>query len=384
MTWPSRNRNIDYRAVAILLIVALPTLAIAGAVAVGVGQAQIRDSYSRLLGRMAQQTAAAVDAFVFRRIADVATLAKVPVVRDASEAASADPLDPQRVSEIDQVWRRHVGLPPDVMHLLDSPASHFLQDLVSGDPIYDELLITDRYGRLVAASGVTKDYYQGDERWWREAVSSRRISVSDVVWDESAQVFAIEVAAPIEARSGGVVGVLNAVINTRELFAAVTGVYAAGTGEAVLVRRDGTVVFSQASVDPTVHYFAATLLRDHLQGVQPGNAEYQMSFRATGADGQPQIVAIAPSQLARSFPQLQWVVAVSESEHTLFAPVRAQVTNLLLVLAIVAILFSAMTLWWSARLAAPPDPDLPEMELRLEKHAPVSGIGQDNAKDRVA
>ena len=333
---------------------------------------------------MAQQTAAAVDAFVFRRIADVATLAKVPVVRDASEAASADPLDQQRVSEIDQVWRRHVGLPPDVSNLLDSPPSHFLQDLVSGDPIYDELLITDRYGRLVAASGVTNDYYQGDERWWREAVSSRRISVSDVVWDESAQVFAIEVAAPIEAPSGDVVGVLNAVINTRELFAAVTGVYAAGTGEAVLVRRDGTVVFSQASVDPTVHYFAATLLRDHLQGVQPGNAEYQMSFRATGADGQPQVVAIAPSQLARSFPHLLWVVAVSESEHTLFAPVRAQVTNLLLVLAIVAILFSVMTVWWSARLAAPPDPDLPEMELRLEKHAHVSGIGQDNAKDRVA
>ena len=315
MTSPFHRRPINYRVVTILLVVTLPALVIAGAVALGIGQAQLRDSYGRLLERMAQQTASAADAFVFRRIADVATLAKVPVVRDASEATSADPLDPQRVNQIDKVWRRHVGLPPDVMHLLDSPASHFLQDLVSGDPIYAELLVTDRYGRLVAASGVTSDYYQGDERWWREAANRRRISVSDVAWDESAQAFALEVAAPIEARSGGVVGVLKAVIDTRELFAAVTGVYAAGTGEPVLVRQDGTMVFSRGSVDPTVHYFAATLLRDHLQGVQPGDAEYQMSFRATGADGQPQVVAIAPSQLARSFPRLPWVVAVSESEH---------------------------------------------------------------------
>ena len=105
MTSPFHRRPINSRAVTIFLIVTLPALAIAGAVAVGIGQAQLRDSYGRLLERMAQQTASAADAFVFRRIADVATLAKVPVVRDASEATSAAPLDPQRVSQIDQVWR---------------------------------------------------------------------------------------------------------------------------------------------------------------------------------------------------------------------------------------------------------------------------------------
>ena len=380
----SHRHPINYRALTILLIVTLPALVIAGAVALGIGQAQLRDSYGRVLGRMAQQTASAADAFVFRRLADVSTLAKVPLVRDASETASADPLDVQRLGEIDRVWRRHVGLPPDVRDLLDSPASHFLHDLVSSDAIYDELLVTDRYGRLVAASGVTSDYYQGDERWWRDAADSGRLSVSDVAWDESAQAFAVEVAVPIEAESGGVVGVLKAVVDTRELFAAVTGVYAAGTGEPVLVRRDGTVVFSRVSSDPTAQYFAATLLRDHLQGVQPGDIEYQSYFRAAGADGQPQVVAIAPSQVARSFPQLPWVVAVSESERTLFAPVRAQVTNLLLVLGIVAILFSVMTVWWSARLATLPDADLRKMEMGLERHAHVSGIGQANAEDKVA
>ena len=383
MTSRAKPRYLDYRVVATLLIVTLPALAIGGALALGVGQAQLRDSYGRLLGRMAQQTASAADAFVFRRIADVLSLAKVPVVRAASEAASTEPLDPQRLSRVDQVWRRHVGLPPEVRTLLDNPASLFLHELVSADPVYDELLVTDRYGRLAAASGVTSDYYQGDERWWRDATDRGRLTVSDVAWDESAQAFAIEVAAPIEAKSGEIVGVLKAVIDTRELFAAVTGVYASGTGEPVLVRRDGTVVFSRRSVDPSTEYFAANLLRDHLQGMQPGDAEYQMYFRATNIDGEGQVVAIATTQIARSFPGLSWVVAVSEPEATLFGPVRAQVMNLLLVLAIVAVLFSVMTVWWSARLATPPDPDLADMELRLENHAHarVSGIGQDNERD---
>ncbi len=383
MTLTPHFPRINSRVLATLLLVALPALAVAGVVAIGVGQAQLRDSYGRLLGRMAEQTAASVDAFVFRRITDVVTLATVPIVRDASEIASAATLDLKQVNQIDRIWQQHVGLPPEARGLLDSPASRFLHEVVRNDSIYREILVTDRAGRLAAASGVTSDYFQGDERWWREATSTGRVTVSDVAWDESAAVYAIEVATPVEAGSGGVVGVLKAVIDTRELFAAVVGVYGAGTGERVLARSDGSVVFSRESVDPSTQYFAATLLRAHLEGVRPGDAEHRGYFRAAGADGRLHVVAIAPSQIARSFPELPWVVAVSESESALFAPVRAQVTNLLLVLLIAAVLFSIVAVWWSARLAAPPDPNLFEMELHLGKHPHVAGI-DERRKTEVA
>ena len=369
------------RVLAVILVVALPVSIVAGGIALGLGQSQLRNSYGEMLGRMAAQTSAAVDAFVFRRIIDVSTLAKTPLVRDTSETESGAELDPDGVAEIDRNWRRHVGLPPDAAVLLDSPTSRFLHEVVSGDPIYRELLVADRRGRLVAASGVTSDYYQGDEYWWREVVNKGLVSVTDVAWDESAEVFALEVAAPIEDHAGGVTGVLKAVIDTRELFAAVTGVRSEGTGTPALVRTNGSIVFSRQSVNPDTEYFASALLRDHLQGVQPGDAEFKTYFRAPSADGQPQLVALAPSQIARSFPELPWLVAVSESERILFAPVRAQGINLLIALGLVALVFGIVAVWWSASLAAPPDPNLEEMKMRLEQHARVHRI--DEGEERA-
>ena len=196
----------NLRVIATLLAVAFPALVVAGSIAWSVGQGQLRDSYGRLFVRMAEQSAAAVDAFVFRRIVDVATLAKTPLLGQASERASEMAFDQGAVEETDRTWTRHIGLPPDAAALLDSAESRFLHDVVRGDPIYREILVADRFGRLVAASGVTSDYFQGDEQWWLEASGQGLVTVSDVAWDESAQVFAVEVPRRLSrrpARSSG-------------------------------------------------------------------------------------------------------------------------------------------------------------------------------------
>ena len=93
----SRIAWVNYRVLAVILVVALPVSVVAGGIALGLGQSQLRDSYGEMLGRMATQTSAAVDAFVFRRIIDVTTLAKTPLVRDASETGSGVELDPDGV-----------------------------------------------------------------------------------------------------------------------------------------------------------------------------------------------------------------------------------------------------------------------------------------------
>ena len=110
----------NFRVIAVVLAVAFPVLVVAGYIALSVGQVQLRDSYGRLFVRMAEQSAAAVDAFVFRRLVDVATLAKTPLVRQTTERASEMAFDPQAVAETDRRWTRHGGLPPDAAALLDS------------------------------------------------------------------------------------------------------------------------------------------------------------------------------------------------------------------------------------------------------------------------
>ena len=57
------------------------------------------------LSQVAEHTAAAVDAYVFRRILDVSMMARVPTLRQAAAAGSAVPLDAERVKRLDREWQ---------------------------------------------------------------------------------------------------------------------------------------------------------------------------------------------------------------------------------------------------------------------------------------
>ena len=207
----------------------------------------------------------------------------------------------------------------------------------------------------MAASGVSTDYYQGDETWWTEAANTGQLWVGDVVFDESAGVFGLELVAPVfsSESAGALVGILKVIVDSRELLAAVGGVPVEGNPEAALVRRDGSIVFSRQSVDPDTEYYSADLLRQHLSSFRPGDPQAQAAYRARSSDGTEQMVAIAQTQLAASFPNLPWVVAVSASEADLYEPMRNQARNLVIVLALVAAIVLALVLWLSSGARGP-------------------------------
>ncbi|MBI2834965.1 MAG: cache domain-containing protein [Acidobacteria bacterium] len=379
--------HINYRVLTVLMLVALPLLAIGGLVALGVGQAQLRETSGLHLEQLAERTAAAVDAYVFRRVIDVSLLARIPQVRETAAAGSREPLDAERIRQIDQQWQREQKPPPAAAGLLENATSRFFRDLAERDQIYSELLLTDREGRLVAASDVATDYFQADEDWWRQAFNTRRTSVSDVRWDESTRTYAIEISVPVlAAGSDEVMGVLKAATNSREMLAAVSGLQLGGTGEAVLVRKDGSLVYSRRGVQAGTQFFAADLLRESLglAGApaeqrtraatdRAGDPQFRVHFSARTADRGRALVAVAPTQLGMSYSDLQWLVAVYQAEDELFAPVRAQMWYFLLLLATVAVAVLAFALWFSMRLAAPPF----EIDMELVKHAKVHRIDEE-------
>ena len=111
-----------------------------------------------------------------------------------------------------------------VAEVLGNSASRYFTDITRGDPIYRELLLTDRDGRLVAASNLTSDYNQSDEDWWKRVMSGAgdgEATVSDVRWDDSARTYAMEIAVPVPGEDGRPVGVLKAVADIREMLASV-------------------------------------------------------------------------------------------------------------------------------------------------------------------
>ncbi|MCX6550954.1 MAG: cache domain-containing protein, partial [Acidobacteria bacterium] len=234
--------HINLRVFVVLVFVSLPLFALAAVVVLGTGQAELRDAYGLQLMQTAQQTAATVDSYVFRRMIDVSILARVPDIRSVAVAGNLVKPDPAKILEFEKAWASNPSAAAARLGVFDNAASRYLRDIVENDRVYREIFVTDREGRLVAASNPTTNYYQADEAWWKEAFDDGvrgRVAVSDVQWDASSKTNALEFAVPIAERPGErLVGILKVVADARELLAVASGVRAGPSGEATLIRED--------------------------------------------------------------------------------------------------------------------------------------------------
>ena len=368
----ARFPALNTRVLTAVLLVSIPVLLIGAAIVLSVGQARLYDMNSTRLGQNAEYTAATVDAYVFRRILDAAVLGRVPDVRRAAAAGNDLAFDQAAVMEMDRRWQADRAAVAAHSGLLQSAASQFLADIVGHDPIYREILVTDRQGRLVAASNVTSDYFQADEDWWKASFDEGRgrVVVSDVRRDQSSGVYAFEISVPEPAPTGEqIAGVMKIVADSREMLVGIAGLDVGRTGEAMLVRPDGSIVFSRRSYDPKDRFFAADLLGEHLaQRQQLKQEPGPLTFTASGESGPARLVAIAPGQIARSYPNLNWLVALSVERDEIAAPFRSLVWYLVVVFALTAVAVLAIALWLSLRLAAPVLD--PAVDMHLVEHAP--------------
>jgi hypothetical protein len=373
-----RPAYFNARVLTVLLLVALPVLLLGAGAVMGVGQVRLREAQTAELRQIASYTAAAVDAYVYRRVLDAALLGRVPDIRRAAAEGNARPYDDAAVAAIDRDWIADGAAAAERLGLLATPASRFLADLVANDSVYREVLVTDRYGRLVAASGITSDYNQADEAWWYRAWDNGRgrVGVSDVARDESAQVYAFEVAVPVYALdSDAVAGVMKIVADSRETLAAIAGLEVGATAEAMLVRSDGTLVFRRRPHDPGDRFFGADLLRQGIvDRAQAALAPEPWSYDARSPEGSLRIVAVAPSQLSQSFPDLSWQMVVTVDRDELRAPLRSLVWYLVLVVGLTGVAVLAMALWLSLRLAEPPVD--PAYDMHLVEHPPLHRVGE--------
>lgn len=370
----STHLRINYRVFTVFLCVGLVMLAAAGVVVVGAGQARLRTSFGNHLADVATQTAASVDSYVFRRAIGTSILAIVPDIRREAALASAVTIDPALVREYDRQWSQKRTIPEAVAPVMRNAASLFLSEAAQNDQTYRELLLADRQGRLAGASGMTSDYYQGDEEWFTRAFGDGvhgRMYVGGVTWDESANTWALEISAPVEDPDGKqLAGVLKAVVDVREVVAMVAALRLGQTGDSALVTDEGKMVLGSLRPVADTSFFAADLLRERMQGVARQAVQGRISFGAQAPDGRQRLVGVGISQLRASFPHLTWLVVVSQDESELFEPVRFQLWSLLGVLGLTAIAVLGLALWFSLRLAAP----LPEEELHLVRHPAVGTI----------
>lgn len=353
--------RINSTVLSVFLLVGLPVLAAGVLLVLLNARATLRDTDGAHLANVAEQTAAGVDAYVYRKVLDVSMLGRT---RDVREAVQAPPS-------------------ADAARLTTNGASRYLADLVAHDSVYREVIVTNRQGQLVASSRATTTRDVSGEDWWKATVDeggAGRVFVTQLRWDPRESVSVMHVSAPVpEADSNQLMGVVRVVFDARELLAPVAGVQLGDTGMATLVRDNGSVVFSRTSTDPASRFFASQQLADGLSklSASEGTRQDGLHFTASGMDGTPYVVGVARSQLSRTFPNLSWLVAVSQAESELIGPVRSIGWHLLMVFLLTVVLVLALALYFSMRLHARPI----DADMELMEHRPVSRMPDTGEED---
>jgi len=127
------------------------------------------------------------------------------------------------IDNLDTEWRSQVGKAnaPLISKVIENPASDFLRKIVaeSGGQI-TEIFVMDSHGLNVASSGVTSDYWQGDEAKFSDTFGKGPAArhFGEVELDESTQTYQGQASLVIvDPDTGLPIGALTIGLNAESL-----------------------------------------------------------------------------------------------------------------------------------------------------------------------
>lgn len=126
------------------------------------------------------------------------------------------------INALDEEWRQEVNRPsrPLIDRVLATPVSAFLrhkEDQASG--AITEIFVMDAKGLNVGQSGITSDYWQGDEAKFQKTFDKgpSAVFVDDARKDESTQMLQSQVSMTIVDEHGKPIGAITVGVNLDQL-----------------------------------------------------------------------------------------------------------------------------------------------------------------------
>ena len=255
---------------------------------------------------------------------EVGNLTRVSQILDAVSVSNRDRMEgtalDTQVEEREGDW---LTQDPEASRLqsriLNNEASRFVRKFNSITADFREIMVTDALGRLVAASNKTSDYFQGDERWWQYAYQEGQGNSfhGDIRFDESANVYGMEIAHPIrDPSSNQVIGVIKAIADAHEISALVAATRLGPTSEAVLIASDGTGILGP---ERTVRYRFA----EPISLGEPGRRYTEaIEVLALPAEERRVFLGLPRFRLKDRMPELDWILVVQEPYEEVYSPFR--------------------------------------------------------------
>ncbi|MBC7139329.1 MAG: hypothetical protein H5U17_11435 [Defluviimonas sp.] len=156
---------------------------------------------------------------------EVGAWARNPVLINAIRASNAAhaALTAEGITALDLAWRAEIGAPerPTITPVMDNPASDFLRAQVqAAGGMITEVFVMDATGLNVATSGLTSDYWQGDEEKFTETfrAGAGALHLGEVELDESTQIYQAQVSMTVtDPATGQPIGAITVALDAESL-----------------------------------------------------------------------------------------------------------------------------------------------------------------------
>jgi hypothetical protein len=342
MSSNSLEMRVSLQTLLIALVVVLVPLNFLGLYLISESNTSLQQVMGAHFRTIAQADATTAVQFVNDRVIDVGAIAMEPAVVDAVvganqayERKSAEAIA-ANIAEIDKKWDTPAG-DATVEAMLSSPVSRLLQSRREIDPRFLKIIVADESGVPIAATNKPLHYAPVDNLYWQAVSAQGRggIYVSEVLYDEESRADYFRIGFPIYGKgSRRFIGAASALIDVSSLFSRFSQAQVERSARTIVVGEDGTVI-SASNVTPSMKLkseeYAA--VRDVLGSLQGRQAGYVVAPMRRGS----RIMGFADTGLKQMYPNLSWLVMVSQDEREALASVRT-VGHFAILMAVVALL----------------------------------------------
>ncbi|MBN1179035.1 MAG: GAF domain-containing protein [Anaerolineae bacterium] len=259
----------------------------------------------------------------------------------------------------------------DMVQVVIDPRLNFatfqLQEYVETFPNHVNLLLTDQYGGVVAATHRPFNYYQGEEAWWQAAYNNGAGSfyIGQPQEDRGLGYTLVTMAAPVLSPDNEVIGVVRTSFRMLPIYRAVDRVQLGETGHLILVDQEGTIV-----ADPYLERRGEKVpFSWRTEDLLRGETHWD---DLVDSDGTPVLIGHAPitaiSRLgaeADTVRAMGWVAIIQQDETEAYAPVARTVRSGILSAAAFALVSAIVGYVVVRRTIIPPITELAETARRM-------------------
>jgi len=351
---------------AVMLILSVIGVSIGYSLSYGLLKNLIGSERREIAGRIAYTVVEMLN----EEIDDIEGLSNLPLIKrkilEINSRYSA--MQPDEVNkfflEMDQQWASASGDDPLIKEITRSAVASYLAEIVAKHGDITEILVTDKLGGLIAASGKATDFYQADELWWKKAYADGKGNryIGGLEFDASSKTWGMSVAVPVRDESNQVVGIGKAVVRASTFLAPLEKVIIGKTGRAGLIDEKGGVVFYSGVIPLDKKIYDDADLKKLIESKK----KWEIINFHLGQSRDEYLVAYARVNYPIfSDNNIVWLVIVEESVNEVFSPLKALIIHLVIVLTVLISLIIFSGYFFGGIFARP----IEQLKQALEKVA---------------